>query len=422
MQYSVATKYFKSKTLRKILAVVLTSAILSSCNIWKTVKLLKKGNASQSHYREEIPFEYRAGLIIIKVKIEGTEYDFIFDSGATNAVTTQLSEKLKLKQISQQKSVDAEGNTKKIGFTELNKISIGKIDFLNSGAAIIDLNYVPELSCLKVDGLIGANLMRKAIWQIDYKNQKIIFTDDFNSVTIPSGTPSLPFSPLISGTPVVDVSIAGVLSKKNVFDTGSSGVIFLSQTYFKKLKNEKSLQPFKYIKGFGSLSAGLYGRKADTSYTLKTPEIKLGNVIAKNTKIEFRKTDQGNIGSGFLKNYIVTLDWSKKTIWLDEQKKEEEADWAFLGFVPIVKEGKMRVNYVYEGCPAQESGIHLNDQIISINGIDYSDVTNEEYCEMVTKSYPWKNDDILNILIRVDNKDHKVILNKRNIWKNQCAE
>lgn len=407
-----------NSTFKIIFGVFLFCIVFSGCNILKTLKLLKKGNLEQAHFMEEIPFEYRAGLIIIKIKIEGEEHDFIFDSGATNAVTKELSEKLKLKQLCRQKSTDAEGNTKKIGFCELNSISIGKIDFHNTALAIIDLNFVPELSCLKVDGLIGANLMRKAIWQIDYKNQKIRFTDNSISLSIPNGTPNVSFTPLISGTPTINLSIAGVISKRNVFDTGSSGEIFLSQNDFKKLKNIKANQPLKYIKGYGSLSAGLYGRKADTTYTLKTSEIKLGTATATNLKIEFRKTDQGNIGSGFLKNYVVTLDWTKNKIWLEQQKKEDESEWAFWGFVPIVKDGKMSVNYLYEQGPAQEVGIRLNDQIVSINGIDYSNVTQEEYCEMVTKRYPWKNNDRLEIVIRTDNKDRPIILIKRDIWKN----
>ena len=81
--------------MKKILAF-LVLCLLLSCNIFKTIHLLKQGRIAPQHFKEEIPFEFRAGIIIIKVQIEGKIYDFIFDSGATNAVSLELSKELNL--------------------------------------------------------------------------------------------------------------------------------------------------------------------------------------------------------------------------------------------------------------------------------------------------------------------------------------
>ena len=51
----------------------------------------------------------------------------------------------------------------------LPKVTVGCVDFLNTGAAIADLKRSSVIACLNVDGIIGANLMQKAIWQIDYE-------------------------------------------------------------------------------------------------------------------------------------------------------------------------------------------------------------------------------------------------------------
>src|ERR1051326_5573627 len=185
----------------------LTLVFFFSCNLIKTIHLLKKGEPSPAHFKEQISFESRAGIIFIKVMIEGKEYNFIFDSGATNAVSLELAEKLKLKPKAHQKAVDFEGKSGMINFAILKNISIGKINFENTGCAIIDLTKVTELKCLGADGLIGANLMKDAVWQIDYKKHTLTFADNVDSLRIPPATPYVPFVPLLSGTPTFKANI-----------------------------------------------------------------------------------------------------------------------------------------------------------------------------------------------------------------------
>lgn len=397
--------------------IIIGTILFSSCNIIKTVKLLKQGSVSVPRFKEEIPFELRAGIIVIKVEIEGKVYDFIFDSGATNAVSLELSKKLDLKTVSQQESVDFEGKTETIGFAELKKISIGKISFNNTAAAIIDLKKVPEINCLKVDGLIGGNLMRKAVWHIDYKNQKIIFADNIDSLNVPANTPFVAFTPLISGTPVFKADINGMVSNKIIFDTGSSGDLMLLKKDLEKL-NEKD-KTLKQVRGVGSNSSGLYGRKLDTTYVAKIPLVKIGGLEITNQIAEFKKTDLGNCGSGFLKNYLVTFDWKNSKAWFQNPSPEEKNDWASFGFVPIVKDGKMFVSYLYENSPAELNGIRLNDQVLFVNSVDYNLISDDAYCDMVVNKFLWKNTETLSLIIRSENKEErKITITRKDLFDN----
>ena len=118
-------------------------------------------------FNAKIPFEYRLGLIILKVDIAGKEYDFVLDTGAPNVISKELAQKLGLNNVSEQKVGDSQGEYSNLGFTTIEKVTIGGIHFLNTGAAIADLELSKEVGCLKIDGLIGSNLMKKAIWKFD---------------------------------------------------------------------------------------------------------------------------------------------------------------------------------------------------------------------------------------------------------------
>ncbi len=378
-----------------IVPILLLTLLLSGCNAIKTVKVLKKGEVVQKKFREEISFESRAGLIVMKVKVNGKDYNFIFDSGAVNCVTKEVSDELKLKPVLDQTAVDAEGKSGGIKFVMLDELKIGAISFKNTSAAVIDLRAVPELACLKVDGLIGANLMRKAFWQLDYVKQTITVSDVLDSLHIPKNASSFPFTPEISGTPIVEVELEGMKSKGNIFDTGSTGAITLAGPAFKKaLAKNPSI---KYVRGVGSNSAGLYGAGFDTSYAAKV-NLKMGTLSLPNQPIE-AKREKGNLGSAFFKNYVVTMDWKHSRIYFVPQDNRTSG-WETFGFAVTRKNNGLAISFLYENSPAAIAGIQRGDEIVSINGKKYTDLTGEEYCETITKPAPWKKEKTIELAYR----------------------
>jgi len=400
--------------LLKIISILSFFLLFTSCNIIKTVKILKKGSVAQKNFKEEISFESRAGLIIVKATVNRKDYNFIYDSGATNAVTKELAEALKLKPLTNQVAEDSEGKKGRIQFALIDEIKLGKISFLNTAVAIIDLNAIPELACLHVDGLIGANLMRKAFWQIDYIKQILIVASNLDSLRIPKNAFSFSFSPLISGTPVVDVELSGIKSKGNIFDTGSSGEITLSAPVFKKLlKKNTSL---KYLRGIGSSSAGLYGKGNDTNYIAKIEGLKMGTLLLSNHIIDFKR-DKGNLGSNFFKDYIVSLDWKQNKIWFVPQSQEEQ-EWGTFGFSTSKVNKKLVISYLIENSPAANAGIKLGDEILFVNGKDYSNTSDADYCEIIVKQAPWKKEKKLQMVLKSDGAEKTVDLEKKNLFRN----
>lgn len=403
-------KYFIGNSLM----ILICSSFLISCNIVKTVKILKKGEVAQKNFKEEIPFETRAGLIVIKATVNNKEYRFIYDTGATNCVTKEVAEELKLKPVIDQTAVDAEGKKGGIQFAMLDEIKLGKVSFVNTAAAIIDLKAIPELACLGVDGLIGANLMRKACWQIDYVKQMLVFSDDLKSLEVPANAFSFGFSPLISGTPVVDVEADGTKSSGNIFDTGSTGEIVLSVPTLKTILKKNNR--FKYLRGVGSSSAGLYGKGNDTNYIARTQTIKMGTLLLNDHITEFKR-DKGNLGSGFFKNYIVTLDWDQHKIWFMPQA-EMKRDWETFGFSLSKSEKRLVISYLIENSPAAMAGLKTGDEVISVNEKDYRNISDDDYCDITIRQSPWKKEKKIQLVVKPASGEAKTIeLEKRNLFE-----
>ena len=72
--------------------------LLSGCSVQKKLaNLFQEGSIKQASFNAEIPFEYRLGLVIIKVELNNQTYDFVFDSGAPNVLSKELAATLGIK-------------------------------------------------------------------------------------------------------------------------------------------------------------------------------------------------------------------------------------------------------------------------------------------------------------------------------------
>ncbi|NRB81964.1 MAG: clan AA aspartic protease, partial [Saccharospirillaceae bacterium] len=105
---------------------------------------MKSGEVEQEVFNVQIPFEYRLGLIILKVNIAGKEYDFLLDTGAPNAVSKKLAKELNLTPIFSEVVTDSNGDNSELGLVKLDHVSIGGVKFLNTGAVIVDLELSKE--------------------------------------------------------------------------------------------------------------------------------------------------------------------------------------------------------------------------------------------------------------------------------------
>ena len=366
--------------MKKAILGLIISLFFVGCGTIKTTIFWKKGEVEQEKFKVVIPFEYRFGLVFLKVEIKGNDYDFLFDTGAPNLLSKKLAEKLNLTLKITGELSDSQGESSTLNLLNIDSISIGGIDFLNTGAVIADLSEPNEISCLKMDGIIGANLMRKAIWEIDYENQKITITNSIDSLEIPSDSKNVHFDQSLQGSPYINLNINGKLIKDILIDLGSNGDFKLSNKLLRKLQRQESFPRTTFA--YGSESSGLYGRGSnDTTRFAKVSNISLGDIDLNNQIIEFREVNS-KIGTNFFKNYKVILNWDAKEIIMTKINEYDNTKLKTFGFKPVVEGDKIFIGYIHNKSSAAAAGLELGDQITEVNGKDYSTVCWNCWCEI----------------------------------------
>lgn len=382
------------------------------CKAIKTVRILKKGEVVQKEFKVEIPFEYRLGLIILKVDINGKAHDFVLDTGAPNVISTQLAEELNIKAAVSEEAVDSEGEKSKLGFAEIPDLSIGGIHFTNTGTAIADLSQSTEIGCLGIDGFIGANLMRKAIWHFDYQKQLITISHTKSNFAIPADAKVIPFKPKLTGTPLIDITYNGVTDKHVTFDLGSNGSFASSEKVLKEVRPKDHISS---VYGVGNNVSGLFGQStSDTTTYAIIPRVESGELELLNQVVSFSANKARTIGTEIFRHYRIIIDWGKEEITMIPAEDYSNSELKTFGISPIFKENKLFVGFLYHGSLAQQQGIAVGDQILEINGKDFRSCSIEQWCIMMDKGY-FPKDSETNAVVLLKDGEEKLYTLKREV-------
>jgi len=365
-----------------LLSTLVMLLLLTSCSTLKTTKLMKSGEVEQKVFNVKIPFEYRLGLIILKVTISGEAYDFLLDTGAPNVISKELAQKLELSNIFEQQVVDSQNEEANLGFLLIEKLGIGGINFLNTGAAVADLKQSKEVGCFQIDGFIGSNLMRKAVWKFDYQNQIITISNSVASLNISESSEKIPFLTQITGTPIIEITLNDVKEKNVVVDLGSNGDIWLSKKTFNKLVDTDPA--ISRAVSFSSSSSGLYGIGAkDSVHHALISNISFGDVALKNTVVKFSNEALGTIGINYFKNYDLIINWFDKEIIVTKKKEYDNSSLISYGFSFNNKNNRLIVGGTYTNSSADHAGLKINDIILKIDTKKYGVLTADQWCNII---------------------------------------
>jgi Aspartyl protease len=401
--------------MKKIYLSILVLFLFSSCNTLKLIKVLKKGSVEQKEFKTEIPFEMRLGLVIIPVTINGKTYEFLVDTGAPNVCSKELAAELKLKTKVTQTTGDSQGVKEKLDFVVVPEMYLSGICFKETGAAVADLKQSDVIACLNIDGIIGANLMKEAIWEFDYERKVITISDKKSSFSITENAIHLPFTPALSSTPKVTITYNGVEDKNVTFDTGSNGLFTTSKSTLKKIEEKKP--PVKKATSFGSSGSGLYGAaKTDTSYMILIDSTQIGGLYIENNAISIENGAR-LVGTKFLKNFRVIIDWNMKEILLIPVKPFVNNTFESFGFSPFISENKLIINELYVNSEASEKGIKIGTQILEVDGIDYRTCTADQFCTIINKGIVPEEKKSITLLVLTDGEEKTIELIKEDILK-----
>lgn len=339
-----------------LLIVVYFCCFFSSCTFLQNVRLLIGGEIKRENYVQEIPFEWRKDLIVVKARLNSdtTQREFIFDTGAFNSkIESDLATELNLKTVTEKTNSTAQGISQNIEVTRLDSLKLGETTFYNIGAG--KLSYAPNSAspCIAANGIIGANLIKLAHWKIDYEKQVMYFSDE--AFEVEEGSYVLSFEhPLLSGTPEIDIEIEGKKAQNIIFDVGYNGSLILPLSIaeeFDEIESEIILD---------QSTSGIYGTNAD-SLLIKSLAINVGGTKAQ-MPVRFSKLNKALLGNAFLKHFLVVINYENTKIYL--QKKKDVNIASLQNFSVAIKNDSLWM--VSRTSPTLP--LKLGETLLSVNG------------------------------------------------------
>ncbi|WP_267281958.1 retropepsin-like aspartic protease [Chryseobacterium luquanense] len=321
-------------------------------------------------YATTIPFEYIDGKIIINVDIKNKKHNFIFDTGALTIISSELKGSLNEKKSTIIfEATDANNSKSTMDLFSTNELKVSDLKFKNVDFSFADISWMDSRACKKISGIFGANMMNNKVWRIDFKAKKIIVSD--KSTENSAQSVSISFSEEnFTHVPTINVTIR----KRNFnvfFDTGAgSGFTLDSNSY--NLIRDNNFLTFEGLLS-QSLNSVSKGEKQ-----LDMMEVEINNTVLGNQVIDNSNDSRNLVGTRFMENYIVDLDFISKKIILNTTGKIPEYNSFGISFAPaenhLVIVNQLKI--------PQLSELNVGDKIIKVNNIDASKMSLENFCEI----------------------------------------
>ncbi|MDR6922845.1 retropepsin-like aspartic protease [Chryseobacterium sp. 2987] len=345
-----------------------------------------------------IPFEMIEGKMVIKVTIENELHNFVFDTGAFTIISSELRDKIaskKTKIIFE--GIDGNNVKSKMDVFSIKNIQVSNLNIKEANFSFADIGWISSRACMKISGIFGANLMKDKIWQLDFKNKKIVTFDKADN-SIYSNTTAFPFiTESFTEVPKVNLTIRNQ-NIEYVFDSGSGMGLTLNQQTYNLVKDDN----FLIFEGFLAQSINSVS-KGERQVDLM--EVEMNNTSFGNQIIDSSTSARNLIGTRFMQNYLITLDFINKKMTLIPNGNKPEYKTFGIALAPM-KDDLIIVNKLQI---SQLAELNLSDKIIKVNGIDISKITPEIFCE-VKKTLDTSQ------TITIENAEHKKItLEKKNV-------
>ena len=325
-----------------------------------------------------LPYRVVGGKMIVEMIMNGTPRSFIFDTGGQTALSGEICEELGLPLTDSLVVTDV--NSKKLAYPRVEIESLLFPDkmyhFMHVPA--IKLPTPSPFACFQTDGLIGSDILKGMIVELDGKAKTITISNGEQAPTI-SLRKMLGF--VKKGMPVVALQAGRGNSINCLFDTGFPGFFSLKSTDFETLK---SVGAFTVLaEGFGGASIGVAGESSAASfYRVQFPELSIGGTRFLNVSSETATPPLTLLGVKLLDYGKVTLDYARSRFYFEAYKAENDLKSKHYNVALRVKDGVLVVATVWD---AMKGEVEVGDKVTKIDG---QPVSTYDFCESIINGIP----------------------------------
>lgn len=361
-------------------------ALLISSNSYSQlpdfIQRLDGGTAQSGNYFGKIKFQLSENRIFLNPEIKGKTYRLLVDTYSPCLFYDYILDNITPDTLD--RSVQLGKAFEKTFllpiYPKFDTIKIGGVSFLGIGAMLMKSDASNPLLKYNIDGILGANLMKKSIWQFNFKDTILTITNKKEKLTNVEDAHILTFTPKpIQGSPNT-IFIVNNDTINAEFDTGNDGFINAISPSIKEKIEKGDAIPW-------SIKLAIPVNRQDldsieTHYYVLLDSIQIGTkmfyhipIIAYNPKI-IKQGSKGSIGLEFMKNFVTTIDWFKNKIYLKEQADFNlPSNKKTFGFTCEAKNGKLLVKSIFVNSMADREGLNIDDNIVAVDGVKINSLT-----------------------------------------------
>lgn len=323
-----------------------------------------------------LPYHLVGGKMIIEMEMNGQLRPFIFDTGGQTALTEELCTELNLPEFNSQKITDVNGKE-----SVYRRVLIKELCDLNHTVSFTEVPaiVIPAPSpfiCFQVDGLIGSDLLRYFVVEIDSKSKTIKLISK-QILKLPSLRKMSPFTKK-GFMPIISLQVGVGNEMKVLFDTGFSGFLNFKKSDFSQLQSRHAFHVLD--EGYGRNSIGIGGiAKLDTMYRVLFDELTICGTKIMNVVSETANPPFTLVGVKLLDYGKVTIDYPRGRFYFDtyEDKMIKMDDVKYYKFALMVEDGDLVVSTIWSSVKEQVS---IGDKVMKING---KPVGKYDFCESI---------------------------------------
>lgn len=342
-------------------------------------KLLFNVKLKNKNIFEKINFTWQKNAIIIPVTIKGIVYNFLFDTGAITLFSDSLAKNLNTNFGHPIQIVDADAIEKTISVYAIDNFRVNSIQFDNVSYGVANLDDIEKQICMRIDGLLGTNILRLLNWEIDFDNQTITISD--KSFSSNNYVMEILFEESFSCTPEIKMTM-GEYCFSAILDMGNNDLIQLPDSLFFLSRKSRYL---KYAKGKGKTTETLFNDDTpQIQYVSEIDSLYIGNNLILNEVVKITPSPIILIGNSFLAKYgNIAINWKKRKIFLGRPSGNTiNENNEISEFSPYLKDNKLIIGFLWENTKLQKEGAEIGDQILNINGIPTEEINAIQWCKI----------------------------------------
>ncbi len=348
--------------------------------LWIVLIFMCNETMAQNVPAVSIPLMQQGNYLFISVKVNDKDsLHFMFDTGAEFTVINESVADAVLKGTDRNASVTGGTGKTAARLFKKQQIKIGSLELKDVKIISIPLNHFYTNQGIKMDGVIGQDLMDRFIIEVNvdeslfklYNKENFMYTGPEQPIQI------LDVKGDKHGAIAIDLTLKNgkKMPGKFVLDTGSGSCLSLNIPFAEDNQVLQSM-PATYTKLTYGASQDVVTSNNGRLAAIQIGQYNFANCTASikitNKGSYMRKTRSGVVGNQILSRFNAVYDFMGKKLYLSPSKKFAAVFIAQANGILVeyagANDNRVMVKMINPNSPASKAGVKEGDEVLDLNG------------------------------------------------------